>query len=383
MGQLTPEDLETLAKKWLDGSITQPEELQFNQWYEQVPDRSIILDSADKDAEAFRIRLLERIKATVAAAGEETGKMVVMGRKVWPARVAVAATVALLAVGSWLWVNHRGGNPSGQDSFVSTGVLVPGRNGARLTLAGGRQIILDSTVRGRVDAQGNSVLFNSDGQLLYKVLDEKPGAASYNTLTTERGNQYQLVLPDGSRVWLNAAASITYPTAFNGPERTVTMTGEAYFEVVHRDRMPFKVKVGNRVIEDLGTHFNVNAYPEDSALKTTLLEGSVKVGNLVLHPGEQASFDKKGQISVITDADMDQVMAWKNGMFQFDHADLKSVMEELSRWYGLDVRFEGNAASRHFGGKISRSSNLPEVLKILELSKVHFRVEKKTIVVTP
>jgi transmembrane sensor len=230
---------------------------------------------------------------------------------------------------------------------------------------------------------------------LYKVFDEKPGAASYNTLTTERGNQYQLVLPDGSRVWLNAAASITYPTVFNSRERMVTMTGEAYFEVVHRDRMPFKVKVGNRVIEDLGTNFNVNAYPEDSALKTTLLEGSVKVGNLVLRPGEQASFDNKGRIGnkgqisdkgrirVITKADMDQVMAWKNGMFQFDHADLKSVMEELSRWYGLDVRFEGNAASRHFGGKISRSSNLPEVLKILELSKVHFRVEKKTIVVTP
>jgi transmembrane sensor len=381
MGQLSPEELETLAKKWLDGSITSAEETVFNQWYEQVPDPSIVLESADRDAEAFRSRLLERIRATVAAAVREEGEEA--RRKAWPARVAVAATVILLAVGSWLWVNHRGGNPSGQDVPISTSEKVSGRNGARLTLAGGRQIILDSGARGKVGVEGNSALFNSDGQLTYKVLDEKPGATSYNTLTTDRGNQYQLVLPDGSRVWLNAAASITYPTVFSGPERTVTMTGEAYFEVVHRDRMPFKVKVGNREIEDLGTHFNVNAYEDDSALKTTLLEGSVKVGNLVLHPGEQASIDSKGRVRVVKDADMDQVVAWKNGMFQFDHADLKSVMEELSRWYGVDVRFEGNAASRHFGGKISRSSNISEVLKILELSKVHFRIENKIIVVMP
>jgi transmembrane sensor len=148
--------------------------------------------------------------------------------------------------------------------------------------------------------------------------------------------------------------------------------------------MPFKVKVGNREIEDLGTHFNVNAYVEKGGdVKTTLLEGSVRVGTVVLKPGEQASVNDKGQVNVLPDADLDQAVAWKNGMFQFDHADLKSVMEELSRWYNVDVRFEGNAASRHFGGKISRFSDISDVLKILELSKVHFRVENKTIVVMP
>ena len=411
MGPLSPEETEDLAKKWLDGSLTPAEELLFNQWYEQAADPLITLASGDRDGEAFRIRLLERIKATIArdrdvatandreeigADEPNAGKVVVMGRKAWPARSAVAACVALLGVGGWLWVHVQRSNPSGHVSSVTTnGEAVRGRNGARLILQGGQQILLDSTINGQVTVQANSAVFNSGGQLIYKALDEKPAGAagaagvagtSYNTLTTDRGKQYQLLLPDGTRVWLNASSSITYPTAFNGPNgpgRTVTMIGEAYFEVVHRDRMPFKVRVRNREIEDLGTHFNVNAYGEGSSLKTTLLEGSVRVGRVVLQPGEQASVNDKGQVSVLKDADLEQAVAWKNGMFQFDHADLKSVMGELTRWYNVDVRFEGNAASRHFGGKISRFSNISEVLKILELSKVHFRIENKTIVVMP
>ena len=356
MGQLSPEEIETLAKKWLDGSITPSEALVFDQWYEQVVDPTLVLQTGDKDAEAFRARLLERIKATVAAGGErvddeepgfehqaageeradgeepgfeqqaagEGGKLIPMKRNSWPARLAAIACIILLVAGIWQWARVQENTASGV-----------------------------------------------------------AGPLSQNILTTERGKQAQLLLPDGTRVWLNAASSLTYPPAFNSSERTVTLTGEGYFEVVHNDKMPFRVKVGSREIEDLGTHFNVHAYASEPGFKTTLLQGSVRIGPVVLQPGEQASVDDKGNVKVLKGADLEQAVAWKNGMFQFDHADLKVVMGELSRWYGVDVRFEGNAASRQFGGKISRLSSLQEALQVLELSKVHFRIEKKIIVVLP
>jgi len=323
MGQLSPGEIETLAKKWLDGSITPSEALVFDQWYEQVVDPTLVLETGDKDGEAFRARLLERIKATVAAGGER-GKLIPMKRNIWPARLAAVACIILCVAGIWQWARVQENTASGV-----------------------------------------------------------AGPLSQNILTTERGKQAQLLLPDGTRVWLNAASSLTYPAAFNSRERTVTLTGEGYFEVVHNDKMPFRVKVGSREIEDLGTHFNVHAYASESGFKTTLLQGSVRIGPVVLQPGEQASVDDKGDVKVLKGADLEQAVAWKNGMFQFDHADLKVVMGELSRWYGVDVRFEGNAASRQFGGKISRLSSLQEALQVLELSKVHFRIEKKVIVVLP
>ena len=323
MGQLSPGELETLAKKWLDGSITPSEALVFDQWYEQAVDPTLLLQTGDKDAEAFRARLLETIKATVAAGGER-GKLIPIKRNSWPARLTAIACIILLVAGIWQWARVQENTASGV-----------------------------------------------------------AGPLSQNILTTERGKQAQLLLPDGTRVWLNAASSLSYPAAFNSRERTVTLTGEGYFEVVHNDKMPFRVKVGSREIEDLGTHFNVHAYASEPGFKTTLLEGSVRIGPVVLQPGEQASVDDKGGVKVLKGADLEQAVAWKNGMFQFDHADLKVVMGELSRWYGVDVRFEGNAASRQFGGKISRLSSLQEALQVLELSKVHFRIEKKIIVVLP
>ena len=323
MGQLSPGEIETLAKKWLDGSITPSEALVFDQWYEQAVDPTLVFETGDKDAEAFRARLLERIKATVAADGER-GKLIPMKRNIWPVRLAAVACIILLVAGIWQWARVQENTASGV-----------------------------------------------------------AGPLSQNILTTERGKQAQLLLPDGTRVWLNAASSLTYPPAFNSRERTVTLTGEGYFEVVHNDKMPFRVKVGSREIEDLGTHFNVHAYTSEPGFKTTLLEGSVRIGAVVLQPGEQANVDDKGDVKVLKGADLEQAVAWKNGMFQFDHADLKVVMGELSRWYGVDVRFEGNAASRQFGGKISRLSSLQEALQVLELSKVHFRIEKKVIVVLP
>jgi len=239
-------------------------------------------------------------------------------------------------------------------------------------------------------------IVNNNGQLIYNTLHEKPTGIFYNTLTTPRGNQYQIVLPDGSKVWLNAASSITYPTSFTDAERRITMTGEAYFEVAKKERdagggtgrVPFIVVVDGTEVEVLGTHFNINAYKEEPALLTTLLEGSVKVSahghQQLIRPGEQTVVTPSGTgIGLKKDVDLDEVVAWKNGYFQFDHADIQTIMRQIARWYDVEISFEGKVPERKFGGDISRDLKLSEVLYGLNLSKIHFRIEGKKLAILP
>lgn len=392
MAQLSPEEWENLAEKWLHGSITPDEKRRFDQWYEQEAEPRITLESIDATAEAFRIRLLEKIKVGIKELGQTEvrrqirqgqGKLAHLGSRRLMQGAAVAASLLIVVLVGWLWTISKEAHPTGPVSMLVDKDIQPGKSGAILTLAGGQKVMLDSTIKGMVSSEGNSSIFNKGGQLVYTPLNGKPAAVQHNTLTTGRGNEYQLILPDGTKVWLNAASSLTYPTAFTSNQRTVTLTGQAYFEVAHRDHMPFKVEAAGREIEDLGTRFDVNAYADESPLTTTLLEGSVRIGDIVLTPGQQAGVNSKGQINVIKDADIDQAVAWKNGLFQFDHADLQTVMTELGRWYNVDIRYMGKLPSRRFGGKISRFSNASDVLKVLELSQVHFRIEHRTIIVLP
>ena len=277
----------------------------------------------------------------------------------------------------------------------------PGGNIAVLTLSDGSVIALDSARNGIVAKQGNVRISKlSNGQLAYNDIHEKPTVVLYNTLTTPRGGQYKLVLPDGSIVWLNAASSIRYPTAFSGTERTVSITGEAYFEITKNPSMPFKVNLpspsGGRLeggggeatqIEVLGTNFNVNTYPDESAQKTTLLEGSIRLVSKgvasKLEPGQQGQVNKNGQLSVLNNANTEEAVAWKNGHFHFENADIPSVMRQIARWYDVEIVFEGRVPAEKFEGEISRSSNLSEVFKILELSNVHFKVDDKKVTVMP
>ena len=270
--------------------------------------------------------------------------------------------------------------------------IVPGGDKAILTLADGSTIVLDNAANGELARQnGSQVIKKSDGRLEYQLQGVAPhdnAVISYNTMRTPKGGQYQLGLPDGTKVWLNAASSITYPTAFIGEERQVSVTGEVYFEVVKNAKMPFKVRVNdNPEIEVLGTHFNVNAYADEATINTTLLEGKVKVGKgryaTFLAPGQQAQLDDRGKISVSSDINIQEVIAWKNGFFQFNRAGIKSVMRQVSRWYDVDINYEGEVPERVFGGKLSRQTNLPQLLKVLEESNVHFRIEGKKIIVLP
>lgn len=238
--------------------------------------------------------------------------------------------------------------------------LPPGRNKATLTLADGTSITLDSA--NRVIQQGSTAVHQQNGQLEYS---NQGVDVVYNTLTTPRGGQFQVTLPDGTKVWLNAASSLKFPVAFTGKERVVTLTGEAYFEVIHNEQMPFRVHTNGMVIEDLGTHFNIMAYPDEALVKTTLLEGAVSVSdgnrNVRLKPGQQTVGMK------VQAADTEEAVAWKNGEFSFHHTSIYEVMRQVSRWYDVDVSYQ-DSLDTYLSGNIKRSENVSAIFKMLEVA---------------
>ena len=314
-------------------------------------------------------------------------------------RVA-AAIITLISMSAYVF-NQITVNRKANDDVIKVEPLdnanndiLPGGDKAILTLANGSQIILDSAANGVVAQQGKTeVMKLANGQLVYKGAGDQENDVLYNTMATPRGGQYRLVLPDGSRVWLNAVSSIRFPTAFTGNERKVEITGEAYFEIVKDEFRPFRVLVkpvsGNDDMEVtvLGTHFNVNAYQDEPAIKTTLLEGSVKVTNgtnhTVIKPGQQTQLNINGVIKVIQDADVAEVVAWKDGRFEFNDTDLKTIMRQVMRWYDVDVEYQNNMPERYFTANISRNKTLSGVLTILKLSDVGFKLEGKKLSVTP
>jgi ferric-dicitrate binding protein FerR (iron transport regulator) len=305
-------------------------------------------------------------------------------------RVAVAAAIMiLLGAGTYLWVIRTHENKTVAATQVQTDVL-PGGNKAVLTLADGSTIILDSAKNGALAQQGNAnIVKTNNGELAYTILNEKPTEVLFNTLATPRGGQYQLVLPDGSKVWLNAASSIRYPTVFTGKERKVEIKGEAYFEVAHDKTKPFYVHFSaaghEGAVQVLGTHFNVNAYEDEAMVKATLLEGSVKVirdaASTMLKPGEQAVLSANSPLTIDHSPSIDQVMSWKNGQFYFSNSDIETIMRQMARWYDVEVVYKNHPEDQY---TVSLSRNVPvsKLLKYLELSGgVKFKIEGKKIVV--
>ncbi|HMI61587.1 MAG TPA: FecR domain-containing protein [Puia sp.] len=265
----------------------------------------------------------------------------------------------------------------------------PGGNKATLTLADGSTIDLDQAKNGTIQQQGKSQLVKVNGDMLaYKenrqANKEDDPKTSFNKISTPRGGKFQLVLSDGSKVWLNAASSLTYPTTFSGKERSVQLQGEAYFEIAPNAAKPFKVYHEGLQIEVLGTSFNVMAYKDEQTVKTTLLEGRVRVHNgdqsVQLSPGQQAQSNDQEPFSIAT-ADLEEVVAWKNGLFRFNESTIEEVMRQISRWYDVDVVYGSTIPKDLFRGEIYRNVNVSAVLKVLEVSGVHFRVEGKKIFV--
>jgi transmembrane sensor len=312
----------------------------------------------------------------------------------WKKWLAAAAMLIVVAAAAFLYLQSKQVPPVPVVKLtLKQDIAPPSSNTAIITLGNGQQIILDSAGKGLLAMEGNVQLTKTaDGSIVYQGASDK---YLVNTLNNPRGSKpVTLVLSDGSKVWLNSESSLRYPVAFGAAERQVEITGEAYFEVAKKSQ-PFKVAVaGKGVVEVLGTHFNINSYQDETYTKVTLLEGSVKVylqpngaGAIAIQPGQQALYlsdqQKQTAIQVKNDIDLSAVMAWKNGYFNFDNSDLKSVLRQLSRWYNVDVVYQGNIPKRVFGGEMQRDLNLSEVLKILEKNNVHFKIETDKLIVMP
>jgi Fe2+-dicitrate sensor, membrane component len=302
-----------------------------------------------------------------------------------------AAAVVIAFVARTVLLAPQQVEPSAQQTVQLTySDPQPGKNGAILTLADGRSLVLDSMADGLVASQGNTHITLNNGRVLYGI--NKDGSsipAGMNTLRTPRGRQYQLQLHDGTKVWLNAASSITYPTVFNSKERTVKVTGEVYFEVVKNKAAPFKVELADKTkVEVLGTHFNINAYDTESSFNTTLLEGAVRIRTkngspVLMKPGEQVQVHGQ-EVKLVKNVNLEHVMAWKNGLFSFADANLETVMRQLSRWYDVDVMFEGPVPHIEFNGEIDRNLTLSQVLNGLSATRINYKIkDEKTIVILP
>ncbi|TSD67345.1 DUF4974 domain-containing protein [Inquilinus sp. KBS0705] len=307
----------------------------------------------------------------------------------WLKISAAAAVLVFLGFGAYHFLGD-GEQPVQKKIAKAKPVLhdaLPGGDKAILTLANGQTITLNNAKNGTLAKQGGAVVSKTaDGQLVYNIAGMADAAMpTINTIATPRGGQYQVVLPDGTRVWLNAASTLKFPTRFTGSLRQVEITGEAYFEVTKNAAMPFRVKTSRAQIEVLGTHFNVMDYSDESLMKTTLLEGSVNIttGNATnrLKPGEQAQVNATGNTKVVTDVDVDDEVAWKNGIFQFRDAGIDVILRQASRWYDVDVVYKGQIPKREFTGRIARNVKASELLNMLKYTGVDVGIEGKRIIV--
>ena len=394
--------MQELFRKWLDNQCS-PEEVKelfeyFNNPEDENELRGLIFNSLENEGgeengsqwQGESDQVFIQIKSQLHT---EKGKVVPFSKKKW-LRIAVAAA---LVAGIFIVYKYMHGSVAPEQTVAKSNMISnpentigPGGYKATLTLENGSVINLKTTSNDTVVKQeGGRILKQADGQLVYTSLKEKPTSISYNRIVTPRGGQFQVILTDGTKIWLNDSSSIRYPVVFTGSERKVEITGEVYFEVAKNASIPFKVKIGNNTeVEVLGTHFDINAYTDESTINTTLLEGSVKVSELshkksrVIVPGEQAQINASNNIKVNKLPDAEQVIAWKNGAFNFSNTNLEMALRQLARWYDVDIVFEGPIPQKQFSGEMQRSLNLSQVVSLLEKNGVNCRIEEKKLIVT-
>lgn len=373
-------DFLKLVEKYLNGTASDQEIKAVEDYYSHFSNDPDIADSLNEDEiNALKTTLRWKIDARIDRAQRQV--VPVYKRRSFQ----VAASILLFLVISLDVANQLRHKP--MILRAQNHDLAPGGNKAVLTLADGSKLDLNGIKNGALTAQPGAHIIKQSGQLAYNAATDNSSSiqVGYNTLTTPKGGQYQLTLIDGTKVWLNAASSLRFPTAFSGSERVVELNGEAYFEVAHNSKQPFKVKTAGQLVQDIGTQFDVNSYPDEDAVTTTLIEGSVKIydakGQTLIKPGQQYLLKNSGLSEVKDDVNIDEVTAWKSGMFQFNNADIKTIMRQIGRWYNVDVEYAGQIPASTYHGRISRNSNASTVLKILELSGINFTIEGRTIIV--
>ena len=390
-----------------EGSIDEMDELkgllqQYNNGETAREIDSLLAAYQTTDLEKYTVDSKEMMIARILAS-DTTGEQIVPRVRVlsgWKRWAAAAAVIFFVVAAGYLkWGGKEKADAVTDTLQLAENDIAPGTNGAVLILNNGQKIVLDNIGQDTIAVQGNTNVISRGGELVYDGKRSSGNDLQYNTLSTPRGRQFQLVLADGTKVWLNAMSSIRYPAFFSKTERKVEISGEVYFEVAHltqqvnksEKKVPFIVQVNTLSgdggeIEVLGTHFNINAYNDETAVKTTLVEGLVKVkkgkDEAVLQPGYQSQVVNGGTIKVTKDINVDAEIAWKNGFFTFDKAGVKTVMNQIARWYDIDVEYQdGKIPNELFGGDIQRNARLSSVLNVLEKSGVKFRVEGRKLIV--
>jgi len=391
-----------LIERYLFDKATVEEQIELLSWYDHENNKDIIWPCDSVHEEEL---LGQRIFAKIAAhtQKEDSTKSADTFIKLWPSIIAVAAILFLLGAGMIFFSYRINKAPYPERS---TEVIVPGKNGATLTLASGKKIYLSNTTAGIVTKEaGVKITKSADGQLIYEVSNSprttnSTGELHYNTLTTSRGEQYQVLLPDSSLVWLNAASALKYPTSFASlKERRIELSGEAYFQVAKDKKHPFIVYSRGQEVKALGTHFNINGYENEYSVQTTLLEGAIEVTAksekdnfnqdrsaankiVVMKPGQQSQI-REGRIYILNNVDLDDVVAWKQGYFIFNE-NLRNIMNKVARWYNIEVVYKNEPDPKlAFQGKIARSRKLSDILGIMERTgAVNFSVEGRRVIIT-
>ncbi|MDI3321449.1 FecR family protein [Pinibacter soli] len=380
------EQLKIAINNYLNGTASDAEKQLVNDWYYAFHDEVVEVAAPENMRVLLEKQMKEKIlqqihREDIVDPAPGVYRMRTLRRWGW---VAAASIILVLGAGAFFYTNNR--KDAGTAGIAQTKTdIVPGNNGAVLTLADGSQVLLDSTKNGVVALQGGITAKVLNGSLTYEGSGNE---VVYNVMRTPKGRQYQVTLSDGTQVWLNAGSSIRYPTKFIGSERRVEITGEAYFEVAGNKDMPFKINIdGKGEVEVLGTHFNINAYTDEPQMNTTLLEGSIRFNDLqhdksaVIVPGEQVQLSDDGKINVKKNVDLESVMGWKNGSFNFSSQDIVTIMRQISRWYDVEVEYKGEISHETFTGIVSRYSDVSEVLSLMEAEGIKFKIENKKIVV--
>ena len=376
------EEKQKLVEKYFRNTASFEERQKLHEFYHSQNLNDVEWDFLnEEDEDALQSRIYEEIKAKTVDVTEKSNP------QLWTWVGIAASFLVIILAGLYYYPGKPTEVLIAKEPIIVEDIL-PGGNKAILTLSDGSKIVLDDKKNGILTEQdGVTVAKAADGQLVYTFTGKKKHVnALYNAIETPVGGQYQVNLPDGSKVWLNSSSLLRFPALFSGNTREVELRGEAYFEIAADQTMPFIVNSGNQSVKVLGTHFNINAYTDEPSINTTLLEGSVLVSEL---GNNRSVFLKPGEQSIITDdirvvkVDIQTAVAWKDGFFQFNGADIGTIMRQLGRWYGISVRHEGKISQQKYDGAINRKLTLLQALELLEKSQIHSKLEGREVIVMP
>jgi len=377
-----------LVEKYLQGTATEAEQLLLYKYYEVLQKDTLYWDETELgNEENAKSRLHANILRDIA---DREKPIQTVRKTLWP-RIAAAAAI-LLVIGTGLYYAYTIRNAN--QNLILAQNIKAGGNKAYLTLANGKKLSLTDATNGMLAKEGGvEISKTSDGEIIYTINDQINPSNALHIIETPKGGQYQLSLPDGSKVWLNALSKLIYPVSFKGKRvRAVELIGEAYFEITKDKEHPFHVKTSVQDVEVLGTHFNINSYTDEPATVTTLIEGSVHVlsnyaepgriaNEAILKPGEQAIQTRSGRLVVSSSADINAAVAWKDGKFWFKEAKLETILKQFSRWYDVDIKYPEGIPDERFSGALDRNLSLADALEILKFTKVNFEIEGRTIIV--